>query len=172
MTEREKFESICDLTTNLVGLHKGALSDKTRKETIHIPRMVASIVGRLLYDIHPTVIADVICRDRTSILHYQNTHKYNYSSLPKYRDLFNRVYNIHNEILNLKKKAVSEERLRMLLVKSGVNISKKKAQVYIKIKSGTVVYKLKTDYFNCSENINIIKDTLKDYNYTLEIKTI
>ncbi len=172
MTEREKFESICDLTTNLVGLHKGSLADKTRKESIHIPRMVASLVGRLIHDIHPTVIANVINRDRTSVLHYQKLHKHNYASFPEYRELFNRVYNMHNQILNLKKKVTSKESLRMLLVKSGVNISKKKSQVYVKIKSGTIVYKLKTDYLDCSDNIKIIEDALKDYDYSLEIKSI
>ena len=172
MTDREKFETICDLTTNAVGLHKGALADKTRKETIHKQRMVASLVGMLIHDIHPITIADVLNRDRTTILHYQRSHKYNYASFPDYRDLFNRVYNMRNQTINLKKKFTSKQSLIMLLVNSGINISNKKTQVYVKIKSGDVVYKLKTNYLDCTENIKIIEDVLKDYNYTLEIKTI
>ena len=60
MTDRIKFELLCDLTTDIVGLHQGALSDKTRKQIIHIPRMVASVVARMTNDIHPTIIADVL----------------------------------------------------------------------------------------------------------------
>ena len=172
MTDREKFEKICDLTTNIVGLDRGSLAEKTRKETIHIPRMVASIVGRLVHDIHPNIIAKVIDRDRTSILHYEKLHTVNYATFPKYRELFNHVYNMYNDILNLKRKFKSKENIRMLLVKSGIDVNVKKPQVYIIIKSGSIVYKLKTNYFYCSENINTIKDVFKDYNYTLEIKTI
>ena len=144
MTDREKFESICALTTNLVGLHQGALSDKTRKETIHVPRMVASVVGRLVNDIHPTIIADVICRDRTSVLHYYKLHTHNYASFPKYREVFNKVYYAYSEL-------------------------KKSKKVF---KSKNIIFKVKTDYLHCSENIIILKDALKDYEYSLEIKTI
>ena len=45
MTDKEKFINICDLTTKLVGLHQGALSEKTRKQEYQTPRMVASIIA-------------------------------------------------------------------------------------------------------------------------------
>ena len=67
MTDREKFETLCTLTTNLVGLQEGSLMDKTRKHSVQIPRMVASVIGRL-EKIHPDIIADVINRHRTSII--------------------------------------------------------------------------------------------------------
>ena len=164
MTDREKFESICDLTTNLVGLHQGALSDKTRKETIHVPRMVASVVGRLVNDIHPSVIADVICRDRTSVLHYYKLHTHNYASFPKYREVFNKVYYAYSELKKSKKIFESVDDMRMFTLI--------KPQVDIIIKSKNIIFKVKTDYLHCSENIIILKDALKDYEYSLEIKTI
>jgi hypothetical protein len=172
MTEKEKFIEICNLTTNIVGLDKGSLAEKTRKEMVHTPRMVASLVGRMIEDIHPTTIAKIIKRDRTSVLHYEKCHSMYYTSDPKYRELFNKVYNIYFDIIKLKKKFESKDKIRMLLVKSGIDVNIKKPQVYIIIKSGSIVYKLKTNYFYCSENINTIKDVFKDYNYTLEIKTI
>ena len=67
MTDREKFELLCTLTTNLVGLQEGSLRDKTRKHNIQIPRMVASVIGRL-EKINSEIIADVINRHRTSII--------------------------------------------------------------------------------------------------------
>jgi len=69
-----------------------------------------------------------------------------------------------------KEKTIIKNDMSKYVLKIDVNI--KKPQVYIIIKSGKVVYKLKTNYFNCSENINIIKEVLKDYRYTIEIKTI
>jgi hypothetical protein len=170
MTEKEKFIEICNLTTNVVGLEKNSLSEKTRKEKIHTPRMVASMVGRIVEDIHPVTIAKIIKRDRTSVLHYEKCHNMYYTSDPKYRELFNKIYNIYFEIIKLKKKFESEEKLRMLLVKSGIDVNIKNAKVFIIIKSGKVVYKLKSNYFDFTENINIIKEALKDYRYTIEIK--
>mgnify|MGYP003648880330 CR=1 FL=1 len=172
MTDREKFESICNLTTKLVGLHQGALSDRTRKETIHVPRMVASVVGRLVNDIHPTIIADVICRDRTSVLHYYKLHTHNYASFPKYREVFNTVYYAYSELKKSKKVFESKDDMRMFIVKSGVKVTLIKPQVDIIIKSKNIIFKVKTDYLHCSENIIILKDALKDYEYSLEIKTI
>tara|TARA_R110000824_G_scaffold286376_1_gene474531 strand:- start:1903 stop:2421 length:519 start_codon:yes stop_codon:yes gene_type:complete len=172
MTDREKFESICNLTTNIVGLQKGSLSDKTRNETIHVPRMVASVVGRLVNDIHPTIIADVICRDRTSVLHYYKLHTHNYASFPKYREVFNKVYYAYSELKKSKKVFKSKDDMRMFIIKSGVKVTLIKPQVHIIIKSKNIIFKVKTDYLHCSENIIILKDALKDYEYSLEIKTI
>ena len=171
MTEREKFESICDLTTNLVGLHLGDLSIKTRKQDILVPRMVAAVIGNFK-DIHPTVIANVIDKDRTSVLHYIKFHKHNYASFPKYREIFNLVYNQYNTLENSRKVFENSEELKMFILKSDIKITLIKPQVYIKVKSGKYSYRIKTNYLNCSENIIILKQHLKDYNYTIEIKTI
>jgi len=172
MTDKIKFELICDLTTDIVGLHKGALSNKTRKQTIHIPRMVASVVARLINDIHPTIIADVLERDRTSVLHYEKSHKHNYASFPKYRDIFNLIYNSYILIQKSKKLFHNNDSLRMFLVKSGIKITSKKPQVKIKVKSGKAKYIVYTNYFDFSNNVDIIKDVLKDYEYSIEIITV
>ena len=74
MTDREKFETICDLTTQIVGLQPGSLAYKTRKQEVLIPRMVASVIGIMTKDIHPTIIAEIIKKDRTSVLHYMSCH--------------------------------------------------------------------------------------------------
>ena len=135
MTDREKFELLCTLTTNLVGLQEGSLRDKTRKHNIQIPRMVASVIGRL-EKINSEIIADVINRHRTSI-----------------------------------KVFIDSESLRMFLVSNGIVISKK-PQVKLKIKSGNSSYTINTNYLEFSNNTNLIKSVLKDYNYTLKIITI
>ena len=63
MTDREKFETICDLTTQTVGLQQGSLAYKTRKQEILVPRMVATVIGILTKDIHVTIFADIIKKD-------------------------------------------------------------------------------------------------------------
>lgn len=170
MTDREKFELLCTLTTNLVGLQEGSLSDKTRKHNIQIPRMVASVIGRL-EKINSEIIADVINRHRTSIIHYKKCHKHNYASFPYYREIFNKVYNSYTDINSFKKVFIDSESLRMFLVSNGIVISKK-PQVKLKIKSGNSSYTINTNYLEFSNNTNLIKSVLKDYNYTLKIITI
>ena len=171
MTDRIKFELLCDLTTDIVGLHQGALSDKTRKQKIHIPRMVASVVARMTNDIHPTIIAGVLDRDRTSILHYEKFHSHNYASFPKYRETFDEVYNAHNIMENCKLVFDDKDDMRMYFIKEGI-VEAQKPQVKIKVKSGKVSHTVKTNYFLCSKIINEIKEALKDYSFSIEIKTI
>ena len=170
MTDREKFELLCTLTTNLVGLQEGSLSDKTRKHNIQIPRMVASVIGRL-EKINSEIIADVINRHRTSIIHYKKCHKHNYASFPKYRDIFNLVYNSFKEIEISKKIFKTREDLMSCLKIAGIK-SVVKPQVKIKIKSGDALFTLNTNYFDFSNNINIIKESLKDYDYKTNIITL
>ena len=92
MTEKEKFESICDLTTNLVGLPKGSLALKCRKIKYQVPRMVAAMVARLEDETHRGTIAKVLGRDRTSVNHYERCHSSNYASFPMYRETFIKVF--------------------------------------------------------------------------------
>ena len=169
MTDREQFEDICDLTTKLVGLPQGSLAQKTRRQTYHIPRMAASVVARLVSDIHPVTIANVIERDRTSILHYEKTHKHNYASFPKYREVFTKVYNAYSSILGTKKLFYDTDTMRMHLIKSGIKLSSSKPQVKIKVVSNKVKYMLPTNYFDFSNNVDIIRDCMRDYNYSIEI---
>ena len=171
MTDREKFESLCNLTTDIVGLQQGSLSFRTRKQEVLVPRMVASVVAILTKDIHPEVIADIIKRDRTSVIHYRRTHKHNYASFPVYRKVFNKVYNAYVEIEKYKLVFNDRDDLARHLISSGIKIAAK-SQVKIKVSSGDVKYILHTNYLDFSNNIDIIKNSLKEYDYSIDIITI
>ena len=171
MTDREKFINICDLTTKLVGLHQGALSEKTRKQEYQTPRMVASLIAILEKEIHYKIIAKVLNRDRSLIYHYEKKHKHNYSSIPKYRDMFNLVYNSFKKIDTSKKVFKTREDLMSCLKLAGIK-SVVKPQVKIKIKSGNALFTLNTNYFDFKKNINIINESLKDYDYKTNIITL
>ena len=60
MTPKDNFIKICNLTTKVMGLEKGALGFKTRIQEVQIPRMVASVIGRIEEDINHDIIAEVI----------------------------------------------------------------------------------------------------------------
>ncbi len=59
----------------------------------------------------------------------------------------------------------------MYLIKEGID-TVKKPQVKIIVKSGKISHTVKTNYILCSKIINEIKQALKDYSYSIEIKTI
>ena len=171
MTNREKFELICDLTTQTVGLQKGSLAYKTRKQEILVPRMVASVIGIMTKDIHVTTIADIIKKDRTSVLHYKNSHKSNYASFPYYRNIFNKVYDAFTESEKIKVVLESRKEICRCLIDAGIKICAT-PQVKIKIKSGKSTYVLPTSYLDFSKNIDIIKQSLKEVDYSTEIITL
>lgn len=171
MTDREKFETICDLTTQIVGLQQGSLAYKTRKQEVLVPRMVATVIGIMTKDIHPTIIAEIIKKDRTSVLHYMNCHKSNYASFPFYRNTFNKVYNAFTEAEKIKVVLSSRDEICRLLIDSGIKISAK-PQVKIKITSGKANYTLPTTYLDFSKNIDIIKQSLTEVDYSTDIITL
>tara|TARA_R110000782_G_scaffold156978_1_gene249163 strand:- start:195 stop:452 length:258 start_codon:yes stop_codon:yes gene_type:complete len=85
--------------------------------------------------------------------------------------MFNLVYNSFKEIDKSKKVFKTREDLMSCLNIAGIK-SVVKPQVKIKIKSGDALFTLNTNYFDFSNNINIIKESLKDYDYKTNIITI
>ncbi len=168
MTDREKFEKICDLTTDIVGLQQGALKLEKRKQEFVYSRMIASFIGIKNIKIHPDIIADVIKKDRTSILYYYKMHKHNYSSSKKYRDAFNKVYAAFDKSKNIKFVFADRDEICKCLIDAGVKISTN-PDVKLKIKSGKEAYKLPTTYLQIDNNTKIIEKALKEYDYSVDI---
>tara|TARA_R110000824_G_scaffold107747_2_gene254260 strand:+ start:1867 stop:2373 length:507 start_codon:yes stop_codon:yes gene_type:complete len=167
MTEKDNFIQICNLTTNLVGLDKGSLALKSRKQNLQIPRMVASMIGRLEESIPHTIIAEVLNRHRTLIYHYERMHKGNYV-WAKYREVFNKVYMAYKKIENGKKVFIDKYRMKEFLLRNGVTQSAKN-EVNIMIKSGNVGVVIITSYMDFSNQLENIKFALSEYKYTMEI---
>jgi len=172
MTDKEKFENICDLTTEIVGLQKDDLKSEKRKQELVYSRMIASFIGINNIGIHPDIIADVIKKDRTSVLYYYKMHKHNYSALKKYRDAFNKVYAAFDKSENIKFVFDNRDDLCKCLIDAGVKIATKNKQVKLKIKSGKAEYTLPTTYLQMDYNSKIIKEALKEYDYTEDIITL
>ena len=168
MIAEDNFKTLCDLTTSLVGLRKGSLSYKSRQQKYQIPRSVAAVVARMVDDIHPTVIAKEIKRDRVSVYHYERTHKSNYRSFPKYREVFNKVFNAYSNIKGSKRTFADLNHLKQYLRENGVHHSENH-QTTIRITSGKVQADVKVSYKEFYDVLEKCKFALTDCNYNLEI---
>ena len=167
MTAKDNFIQICNLTTKVVGLRKGALAFKTRVQEVQIPRMVASVIARMEEEISHTIIANVLQRDRTLIYYYEKTHQANYT-WEKYRDIFNKVYMAYKKIEDSKEVFIDKNHMRRYLLRNGVTESEKQ-EAQIMVKSGKVGIIIKTSYFDFSNQLENIKLALINYKYEIEI---
>ena len=167
MTSKDNFIHICNLTTSVMGLPKGSLADKSRKQHLQIPRMVASVIGRIEEGISHAIIAEVINRHRASIYHYEKCHQGNYT-WEKYRDIFNLVYMTYKQIEQSKKVFIDKYYMKEFLLKNGVKESPK-LEAQIMIKSGEVDIVINTSYMDFSNQLENIKFALKEYKYEMQI---
>jgi hypothetical protein len=167
MTQEDNFKNLCNLTTSLLGLRKGSLAYKSRKQELQIGRTIASVIARTEEDIHQTVIAKVINRDRSLIYHYEKMHKSNYRSWSKYRDGFNKVYSAYIDIINSKMTFIYPDLLKRHLLNNGVKESK--PQVLLEVTSGETFCIIKISYLDYDNQLENVKLAMKNYNYSLKI---
>tara|TARA_R110002110_G_scaffold9372_2_gene46192 strand:- start:227 stop:736 length:510 start_codon:yes stop_codon:yes gene_type:complete len=168
MTEEYNFKSICNLTTKLLGLPDDALALKSRKRPLQVARAIAGYIGRTEEDINQKIIGKVLNRDRTLIYHYENTHKTNYANCSIYRDTFNKVYKAYKDIDGIKEVFIDGDFMKSYLLKNEV-VETLDPEVILEVKSGQVKCKIKTSYFDFSNQLEIIKLALKNYHYTIKI---
>tara|TARA_R100000306_G_C4341239_1_gene125332 strand:- start:54 stop:581 length:528 start_codon:yes stop_codon:yes gene_type:complete len=169
ITDKEKFEHICNLTTSLVGLRKGSLSFKTRKLDIQLPRLVASNIARLS-GIHQRAIADVLNRDRSLIYYYESKHSANYTSWKEYRKMFNLVYKAFDDIEETKPAFMDSRGMKRHLLEF-VEESEP-YQVEILITSGVVGCKIRTSFIKFSYVLKNLKFALANYNHSIDINLL
>jgi len=167
MTSKDNFKSICNLTTSVMGLPKGSLADKSRRTELHVPRMVASIIGRIEENIPHSVISEVIKRHRATVYHYEKCHQGHYT-WEKYREVFNKVYMAYKQIEQSKKVFIDKHYMKEYLLKNGVKENPKN-ETQILIKSGRVSIIIITSYMDFSNQLENIKFALRDYKYEMEI---
>ena len=178
MTQEDNFQNLCNLTTSVLGLRKGSLAYKSRKQELQVARSIASVIARKEYKIPHSTIAKVINRDRSLIYHYEKKHSKNYASFPKYRDIFNKVHNSFT-IIEESKKIIEESKkfftsiykLREHLRKNNV-IESNKHQVIVRLVSGKIGLDVKLSYRDFSKQLELIKEALNGYKYDSQIITL
>ena len=168
MTTEDSFRNLCNLTTKVLGLPDNSLALKSRKRPLQVARAIAGVIARTEEDIHRTIIAKVLDRDRSLIYHYEKCHKTNYATCLVYRNAFNKIYTAYKEIENTKKIFLDDDFLKHHLIKNGV-IESDKCQVFLEIKSGQAICIIKTSYFDFSNQLENVKFVLKNYHFTIKI---
>lgn len=171
MTQEDNFKNLCNLTTSLLGLRKGSLAYKSRRQELQVARSIASVIARKEYEIPHSTIAKVINRDRTLIYHYEKNHKHNYSTFPKYRDIFNKVFNAFQSIEDSKKTFFDLRQMQDYLRKNDV-VNSVKHQVSIRIQSGDVGTDVKVSYRDFYNQLENVKLALQNFKYEIEIITL
>ena len=171
MIEKDNFRYICELTTRVLGFTTDDLALKSRKQPLHIARAVAAYIGRTEELIHPKIIAKAFKRHRTLIYHYEKCHKDNYANCESYRNAFTKVYKVYKSLDGDMEIFLDGDFMKRYLLKNGVKESKapKNSQVILEVKSDKVKCKIKTSYFDFSNQLEIIKFVLKNYHYTIKI---
>ena len=168
MNEEDDFINICNLATKVMGLPDGSLSLKTRKRPLQSARSIAGVIARIEENIHRTVIAKVLNRDRSLIYHYEHSHKANYATCIVYRNTFNKIYTAYKELDNSKKTFLDDDFMKSHLLQNGV-VENSKAQVLLEVKSGNSICIVKTSYFDFSNQLENVKLALKNYHYSVKI---
>jgi hypothetical protein len=152
-----------------MGFEDGSLALKSRKRPLQVARSVAAYIARSEEDIHRTVIAKELKRDRSLIYHYEHSHKGNYATCLVYRNCFNRVYRGYKDIDSTKLTFLNDDFLKRHLIESGVK-ENEKSQVFLEVKSGESTCLIKTSYFDFSNQLENVKLALTNYHFTVKIK--
>ena len=154
MTPRQNFKNLCNLTTELVGLPKGSLSNRSREQKYQVPRAVISVIARQEENIHRDVIGKGIDRDRTCINHYEKFHTANYKSYELYRKTYIDVYIAYCSQKKQKKYFKTQESFNKFLDKHNIN-SSETHNTELALRSGKfyVILQLShEDFYNVIEN--------------------
>tara|TARA_R110000803_G_scaffold25845_1_gene61701 strand:+ start:8462 stop:8989 length:528 start_codon:yes stop_codon:yes gene_type:complete len=168
MNTDEKFKALCNLTTEMVGLPKGSLSCKSRKHLYQVPRAVVSMVARLEEDVHYTIIAKELKRDRSNIYHYEKMHESNLKSFKKYRDIFILITKAYSNVKQNQPKFKNLKSLKKFLIDNKIK-SSEKFQTTLKLRVDNFHVNLKLSYKDFYNVIEIIKFTLADYDHEYKV---
>jgi len=168
MTEENNFKAICGIATSILGMPQGTLSLKTRKRPIQVARAASAYIAMNEDNIHRSVIAKVLNRDRAVTYHYQSMHKKLYATCLVYRNTFLKIYKAYKDIDGAKEIFVDKDFMKSYLLKNGVK-EILNSDVLLEIKSGEVTCKIKTSYFDFSNQVENVKLAMQNYHYTVKI---
>ena len=168
MTQEDNFKNLCNLTTELVGLPKGSLSNRSREQKYQIPRAVISMIARLEENVHQTVIAKELKRDRSNIYHYEKFHQSNYISFPKYRETFINVYIAYCNQKKKKKYFKTQSSFHKFLDKHNIK-SSETYNTELALRSGNFYVTLQLSHQDFYNVIEIIKFAFREHHYEYKV---
>ena len=169
MEKEKQFKNLCNLATDLVGLPEGSLSVKSRKQMYQIPRAIVSVIARLEDKTHHDIISKLLGRHRTLIYHYEKSHKANFRSFPKYRELYSKILNAYVDTKGEQKQFLSQSSYEQYLQENSI-YSSETYQVKVNLKVQKFSIDLKFSHKDFYNQMELIKLALKDYNYELKVR--
>ena len=168
MTEELNFKAICDLAINVCDVSEEALFSKTRKRKVQAVRASVAYIARNEEDINRRVIAKILNRNRTATYHYEKSHKKDYQTCIVYRNVFTKIYKAYKDLEGSKEIFIDKDFMKHHLIKNGV-VETFNPDVFIEVKSGETVCKIKTSYFDFSNQLENVKLAMQNYHYTVKI---
>lgn len=168
MTHESNFKSICNLATRVMGLPENALAKKTRKRNIQAVRSIAGYIGLTEENIPRNIVAKVLNRKRCVTYHYESHHKKNFKHCSVYRTAFDKIYQAYKDIDGSKKIFTDKHFMKSHLLQNGV-VEKLESDVTLEVTSGKTSCKIKTSYFDFSNQLEKVSLALKNYHYTIKI---
>jgi hypothetical protein len=168
MTHELNFKALCSLATRVMGLPKNSLASKTRKRNIQAVRSIAGYIGLTEENIPRHIVAKVLNRDRCITYHYVSHHKKNFKHCSVYRTAFDKIYQAYKDIDGSKKIFTDKHFMKSHLLQNGV-VEKLEPDVTLEVTSGQTSCKIKTSYFDFSNQSEKVSLALKNYHYTIKI---
>lgn len=176
INDEQNVEFLCKLATKICDLPDDILQKKADKltkskaEKYSVPRAAVAVIARKSLDIHYTVIADILNKDRTSIYHYENKHDNDYMSYPKYKNIFDKIHKTFLDIQSNKKEFDNPGHLRETLKNLGIsNDSNGNAKINVTTDDYTVT--IKSSFKDLSNNYDLCNNVLSNYKCKIQIET-
>jgi len=162
------FKEICNLATKVMRLPENSLALKTRKRNIQAVRSIAGYIGLTEENIPRHIVAKVLNRKRCVTYHYESHHKKNFKKCPVYRTAFDKIYQAYKGIDDSKKIFTDKHFMKSHLLQNGV-VEKLESDVTLEVTSGQTTCKIKTSYFDFSNQLEKVKLALENYHFTIKI---
>ena len=157
--------NILNKAVEVFNIPEKKLKGKSRYQNIQLVRTAISNIGRFEYKIHYETLGDAISRDRSSIYHYERHHEIWYSNWKPYQRTYDKLF---LSLGSTVKPSLNKCHIKRLLKAAGITTGLGK--IVIIISSCTTSHTITTDSFEFSGIIEKIKETLKDFSYTLDMK--
>ena len=149
-------------------LPENSLALKTRKRNIQAVRSIAGYIGLTEENIPRHIVAKVLNRKRCVTYHYESHHKKNFKKCPVYRTAFDKIYQAYKGIDDSKKIFTDKHFMKSHLLQNGV-VEKLESDVTLEVTSGQTTCKIKTSYFDYSNQFENVKLALENYHFTIKI---
>tara|TARA_R110002050_G_scaffold226720_1_gene362411 strand:- start:19 stop:552 length:534 start_codon:yes stop_codon:yes gene_type:complete len=170
ITDYDEVEKMIDIAEVISKIPAYIIKSKSRRMEVLAPRMAISNIARLERGIHYNTIAEVLCRDRCSVYHYEKNHENNYKYWSDYRDTFNNiVLAINSSKLEKPNNFNNNKELKDFIIDRGRIFESPNGKVFISVRLDKLKTDIQTNYRDFSSTLSRIQYCLHDYNAKIDI---